>query len=305
MGRLFPAKSQVSMNSNGNLIWSKQMQVFARDSDCSDLCGSRDSWRNSSNAFSTDQLSRHQKLLRRETRLLNAPKGEFRKVRPQFLWKFAHRRQRGMQHVTESIVEAGNAYIVGDSNTGFLQSLINAGRDLIRAYKKCRRPISAGQQRLDGQITKFPIFGMKFTVARLQSRFLHSLLVSLSTPGKPGQPEIADVPNIRVAPADEMPSDFRRAPYVVGINAIAFLGAPVANDIVSHNRKGNALLAERIENAHRMCAAQNHACGPIRPGQSLRQPYVGGRCIQIKTKGDELKVPTVLSTIALGAEEDL
>ena len=99
--------------------------------------------------------------------------------------------------------------------------------------------------------------------------------------------------------------DFGRAAHIVGRDAIAFLGAPIADDIVSHHGEGNSLFAKRGKNTDGMRAAQDYAAGPVCSGQGRGQAEIGGRSIEVATEGDELEIPTVLCAIAFRAQQDL
>src|SRR5882672_8723571 len=289
-------------------ICLKNRPAFHRESERLGLQGlrvSRWNWCDPSDTLPPDKFRWHKKLLRRQIRLLNATKREFREMSPQLFGKFTHCGQSRMQNIANCVVKTSNAHIVRDSYARFLQSLVDAGCGLVRADKERRRPLPASEQRLGGKIPQFAIFRMNFLKSRLKTSFLHGFLVSVRTSGKPGKPEIADVPNGGMTLCNEMSRNLRGTPHIVGINAVTLVGAPIANDVVSHNRKGDAPLAQRRENTHGMRAAQNHTSGSIRFSQGMRQPDIGRRGIEVEAKGDELKVPIVLGTIALGAEQDL
>ena len=75
----------------------------------------RGALREAPHAFSPDEFSWHHKLLERKLRLLNPAQGKFRQVRAQFFRKLSNRRQSGVQNVTHSVIETGNADVVGNS----------------------------------------------------------------------------------------------------------------------------------------------------------------------------------------------
>src|SRR6202046_4299926 len=96
-------------------------------------------------AFPANQFGRHDELLGGQVWFLNPPQHKFGQMAAELFRKFAHRCKPGMQHFADGVIEARNTDVIGNSNSRFLQRLVNARRSLIRACKKRGGLLSTGQ----------------------------------------------------------------------------------------------------------------------------------------------------------------
>src|ERR1700743_1503329 len=109
-----------------------------------------------------------------------------------------------MQHVADRVVESGHAYVVRNPDPGLLQGLVRAGRSLVGAGKKSRRPFATGKQRLNAEVTEFTVFRVDFFKFRFEPGFLHGLFVALGASREPRQPQVAYIKDSGVALRDEV-----------------------------------------------------------------------------------------------------
>src|ERR1700722_11628152 len=101
--------------------------------------------RNVAHAFPANQFGRHHELLGGQVWFLNPPQHKFGQMAAELFRKFAHRCKPGMQHFADGVIEARNTDVIGNSNSRFLQRLVNARRSLICACKKRGGLLSTGQ----------------------------------------------------------------------------------------------------------------------------------------------------------------
>src|SRR5262249_2768040 len=67
--------------------------------------------------FSPNQFCGHDKLLWRQVGLIDSTNCEFRQMDTEFLGKFAHSGQAGVQHFSDGVVEACDADVIRNANT--------------------------------------------------------------------------------------------------------------------------------------------------------------------------------------------
>src|SRR5882757_10863491 len=134
-----------------------------------------------------------------------------------------------MQDLANGVVESRNANIIGNSDSRFLQRLVDAGSGLIRTDKKRRRFFAAGQQRLYREVSEFAIFRADFTEAWLQIRLLHCLTISSRATCEPGKSLIPDVPDVAMTLPHKIPRNFSRAANIIREYTIVLFRSPLAH----------------------------------------------------------------------------
>src|SRR4051812_18857986 len=96
-----------------------------------------------------------------------------------------------MENACNRVIEAGNADVVRDCDTGFLQRSVHSSCSLIVSCKNCGWTMSVHQQRLCREVSELSIFGMNLAQIRFQARFRHGAAVSRSTARVPRQALVA------------------------------------------------------------------------------------------------------------------
>src|SRR5882757_1091028 len=139
----------------------------------------------SPHAFPPDQFSRHHQLLRRKVWFMNPSQGEFRQMASEFFRKFPHGCKPRMQDFANSVVESRNADVIWNSDSRFLQRLVDTRSGLVCTHKKRCGAFSAGQQGLYGQISEFAILGTDLAEPRLKVGLFHRLAVARGTAREP------------------------------------------------------------------------------------------------------------------------
>ena len=104
---------------------------------------------------------------------------------------------------------------------------------------------------------------------------------------------------------DEITRNVRRSSHIIGENAVVLLWLPLADNVVSNQRKRNLLFREGRKNIGGMSAAQDDSAGPVRGCQGLGKAQTAQRRTQIGAKRDEMERPVLARTVSLGSQQDL
>ena len=112
-----------------------------------------------------------------------------------------------MKHLSDGVIKAGDTDVIGNSDAGFLQCLVNARSGLMGGNKKCGGSFATAKQGLGGEVSQLTVFRSDFAEVWFQAGFFHSLEVAARTTRKPWQSLVADIPDISVALRNQITRD--------------------------------------------------------------------------------------------------